>query len=90
MSKRTLTLGVGHVSVSKAEVTQQQRLVLVLERLTAMAKADEDFAEFFSHDIEPVLDDIHNQDGFGTEGQSDPRGDFRNGAWRIDYVEGLD
>lgn len=75
---------------ARTDVTQQQRLVLVLERLIEMVKSDEDFAESFSTDLESVLDDIHGQDGFGTEGQSDPRGDFRNGDWRIDYVEGLD
>ena len=72
------------------KVTQQQRLVLVLERLIEMAKSDDDFVESFSTDLESVLDDIHHQDGFGTEGQSDPRGDFRDGDWRIDFVQGLD
>lgn len=71
-------------------VTQGQRLVRVLERLTEMARTDEDFAESFSTDLEPLLDEIHGQDGFGTEGQSDPRGDFRNGTWNIYHVEGLD
>ena len=29
-------------------------------------------------DINVMLDDILNEDGFGTEGQSDPRGDHRD------------
>lgn len=73
----------------KKNVTQPQRLVLVLERLITLAK-DEDFAEAFSEDLNGLLDDVHSNDGFGTEGQSDPRGDFREGTWDMSLVQGLD
>lgn len=74
----------------KTQVMQKQRVVLVLQRLAALANEDEDFAESLSDDLTVMLDDIHGQDGFGTEGQSDPRGDFRDGQWRMDRVQSLD
>lgn len=68
----------------------QTRLTTVLGRLSALCIEDEDFAEAFSDDMENLLTDIHSQDGFGTEGQNDPRGDFRNGEFSMDKVEGVD
>lgn len=65
----------------------QKNCVTVLSRLAKMCEEDEDFAEMFSSDLETMLTDIHSQDGFGTEGQSDPRGDFRNGRWSMNKVE---
>lgn len=69
---------------------KQQRVVTVLNRMIEMAKEDPDYAEIFSDGLECLLDEIHGDDGFGTEGQSDPRGDFREGNWSMDNVEGLD
>lgn len=65
----------------------QQNCVTVLNRLAKMCEEDEDFAEALSGDLNTMLDEIHSQDGFGTEGQSDPRGDFRNGRWSMKKVE---
>lgn len=65
----------------------QQNCVTVLNRLAQMCEEDEDFAETLSGDLNTMLDEIHSQDGFGTEGQSDPRGDFRNGRWSMKKVE---
>jgi hypothetical protein len=72
------------------QTEQQRRLLAVLNRLIVMADDDADFAESFSEDLNQVLDDIHGQDGFGTEGQCDPRGDFREGKWSMQRVEGVD
>jgi len=69
---------------------QQERVVTVLGRLTIMAGKDEYFAEAISVDLEPLLDDILSQDGFGTEGQCDPRGDQRDFGWSMYKVEGVD
>lgn len=55
----------------------QKNLLIVLPRLIDMVDEDEDFAEGFAHDLEVLLNDIAWQDGFGTEQQCDPRGDFR-------------
>ena len=68
----------------------QKRVIKVLERLIEEVKNDADFASFFSDDLENVLTEIHSNDGFGTEGQCDPRGDFRNGNWSMTHVEGID
>lgn len=68
----------------------QERVVTVLARLGRMASEDEDFVGYFSEDLQKLLESIHNEDGFGTEGQCDPRGDFRNGHWSMDHVEGID
>lgn len=68
----------------------QKRIVLVLDRLIQLVKDDDDFAKAVSADIEVFLNDIHGNDGFGTEGQSDPRGDFRSGHWSMTKVEGID
>jgi len=67
----------------------QRCVIKVLERMIEMAKANEDDADMFAEVLDDALDDIHGSDGFGTEGQDDPRGDFRNGEWSMDNVEGV-
>lgn len=71
--------------------TKQKRVVKVLENMIALVKGDEDYAEMFSVPLESELSDIRAMDGFGTEGQCDPRGDQRDGdEYSMDYVEGID
>jgi hypothetical protein len=65
----------------------QTNCILVLNRLAKLCEEDEDFANWLAGDLTMVLDEIHSQDGFGTEGQNDPRGDFRNGKWSMKKVE---
>lgn len=65
----------------------QQNCVTVLNRLAKMCEEDEDFAKSLSGDLDTLLDEIQSQDGFGTEAQSDPRGDFRNGRWSMKKIE---
>jgi hypothetical protein len=65
----------------------QNNCVTVLSRLAKMCEEDADFAATLVDDLQTILDEIHSQDGFGTEGQSDPRGDFRNGHWSMSKVE---
>lgn len=67
----------------------QRNCVAVLRRLVQMCEDDEGFAEALASDLTEMLDAIHGQDGFGTEGQSDPRGDARNGRWSMKKVEGV-
>jgi hypothetical protein len=65
----------------------QNNCVTVLKRLAKMCEEDESFADAFVDDLDSLLNEIHSQDGFGTEGQSDPRGDFRNGRWSMKKIE---
>lgn len=69
---------------------EQERVAQVLARMSAMAMADEDDAAMFSELLENSLGELNGEDAFGTEGQNDPRGDFRNGSWSMRCVEGVD
>jgi len=51
---------------------------------------DEDYAEVYAEELEGLLENLHQCDFFGTEGQNDPRGDFREGVWSMLKVEGID
>ena len=68
----------------------QKRVIKVLERLIEDVRENEEQADGLMEDLEIFLNGIHSMDGFGTEGQSDPRGDFRNGTWKMTRVEGID
>lgn len=68
----------------------QKRTVLVLKRMLKMAKENPEDAAAFSDILEEGLDQLHSNDCFGTEGQCDPRGDFREGRWTMDRVQGVD
>jgi len=37
-----------------------------------------------------MLNTLQSEDAFGTEGQNDPRGDFRESNWSMEYVQGID
>jgi hypothetical protein len=43
--------------------------------------------EEWAESLDSILDDMKNNDQFGTEGQVDPRGDFRNGEFTIWNME---
>ncbi|MAX51686.1 MAG: hypothetical protein CMH22_16105 [Methylophaga sp.] len=70
-------------------MSYSKRVKLVLERLSKIA-GDEDEAESIAGPLDMMLDDLHEEDFFGTEGQCDPRGDFREEVWSIDRVQGVD
>jgi len=65
----------------------QTNCITVLNRLAKMCEDDEDFANALSSDLDTMLNEIQSQDGFGTEAQCDPRGDFRNGRWSMKKIE---
>ena len=69
---------------------RQKRVVRVLARLMKMAKADDGDAGGISEMLEAGLTDLQCNDFFGTEGQNDPRGDFRDADWSMSYVQGID
>lgn len=69
---------------------QQQRTIKVLENMIQLCKDAYDYAEQFSEFLDESLDDMKGDDAFGTEGQCDPRGDFRDGEYSMYHVEGID
>jgi hypothetical protein len=71
---------------------QQQRVIKVLERMRDLVLSDEPMADIFAEPLDEVLEVLRLEDAFGTEGQNDPRGDFRDGErlWGMGYVQGLD
>ena len=66
-----------------------ERVQLVLDRLKIIA-GDEESAESMSGLMDMMLSDLQGEGLFGTEGQSDPRGDFRIQQWNMSYVQGVD
>ena len=70
------------------QIKIQKNIELVLTRLTALSNESVDFAKEFTKDLEFILNEIHSNDGFGTEGQCDPSGDFRDGKWTMNKVQG--
>lgn len=71
---------------------EQQRVSKVLDRMQQMVSPDSDpeNAAVFAPCLEQMLDALACEDFFGTEGQDDPRGDFRNGMWNMEHVQGVD
>lgn len=69
---------------------QQERVAKVLDNIRALVMEDDDNAAMFAEMLENNLDELNVEDAFGSEGQSDPRGDFRNGEWSMTKVEGID
>lgn len=73
------------------EMTEQQRRVLtVLSRMREQVQKDPDAAEMFSEGLDSLLQELADNDCFGTEGQLDPRGDGRDGEWSLWCVQGVD
>lgn len=57
--------------------------------LLACGKDEEALGDLCSQ-LDTALDELHSCDFFGTEGQCDPRGDFRDDSWSLYYVQGVD
>ena len=68
----------------------QIRVSTVLRRMADEVERDEGFGDFLIAELEQLLNEYQYMDGFGTEAQCDPRGDFREGIWGMDNVEGID
>lgn len=67
----------------------QKNVITVLERMIDHVKEYEDDAEVFADHLEIMLDELHSMDFFGTEGQMDPRGDFRDKTYSMNKVQGV-
>lgn len=61
----------------------KQNLNAVLGRIGMLVDDDADFARTLAVELESFLDEYGIDDGFGTERQCDPRGDFRDCNWSI-------
>ena len=59
------------------------RFKKVLNRMIEMAEEEDYYLRYFVEDIDNLLDSMNSEDMFGTEGQCDPRGDFRDGEWSM-------
>lgn len=68
----------------------QQRVKKVLENMINLVESDEDYADWFSEELETYLEELAIQDGFGTECQCDPRGDGREGDYSMYHVQDID
>jgi hypothetical protein len=80
----------GREDVEAPDALVQQRVCRVLERMADEARADENNAEGLAHILEDLLNDLKAEEGFGSEAENDPRGDFRKGHWDMGTVEGVD
>lgn len=61
----------------------------VLENMIHLCEVDDDYVDIFSECLERMLNDIMQNDGFGTEAECDPRGDWRSGRWGMWKVQGV-
>lgn len=70
----------------------KKRIKVVLERLVEFTydDVDDSTANVLAEQFECMLEELHGEDFFGTEGQCDPRGDFRDGTWSMYKVQGID
>jgi hypothetical protein len=79
------------VPTRKAQVSKAQvRIYKVLDNLKSYVSDSESAAEIIAEWLEESLNELLHEDFFGTEGQNDPRGDFRDGQWSMNRVQGID
>lgn len=67
----------------------QQRVVTVLAAMIEVNGYDKHRACDVLPELQAMLDDIKDSGGFGSRGEHDPRGNFQEGAWSMDKVQGL-
>ena len=62
----------------------QSGVIQVLESIIAQVKNSEEDALVYAEELEEMLNYLQSEDFFGTEGQTDPRGDQRDGnIWTV-------
>lgn len=69
---------------------QQQRVLLILDRIKEQVQKDQYNGEVYSDFLENMLNKMLGCDIFGTEGQCDPRGDMRDHDYSMWNVQGYD
>lgn len=60
------------------KITHDIGNITILNDLIEKCKSDDHFNDCLTESLEAMLDDLLSDDMFGTEGQTDPRGDRRN------------
>ena len=77
------------MAAKKKSTDIKANVLRVLEEIKSrVEKPDYDGAvEEWAEALDTMLEEMHNNDQFGTEGQTDPRGDFREGQWSIHEME---
>ena len=68
---------------------QQQNTIKVLQNMIEMVQEEPEYGVDFACLLESGLNELASYDAFGTEQSTDPRGDFRNGSWDLEDVEGF-
>lgn len=77
--------------MSEKELTiEQKRLFKVLENIKRNCIENPSDSEEYLRVMDDMLDILLCNDFFGTEGQTDPRGDGRNGEFNYCNIEGVD
>ncbi len=61
----------------------QRSVISVLEKIKTQVQNSEEDAEVYAEELDIMLDALLQEDMFGTEGQTDPRGDQREGPWTM-------
>lgn len=67
----------------------RKNVVTVLRRLSNSVEndMDDESVDCLAESLDEFLDSLKNDDFFGTEAQSDPRGDGRNSNWTINKIQ---
>ena len=65
----------------------QKNVLTVLDRIKQQVIDSEDDADGYAEALDAMLNNLNVYHFFGTEAQSDPRGDYRNGDWSIHKIE---
>lgn len=65
----------------------KQEAMKIIDKLKEKSLNDPDSV---ASGLESMLEQYHMDDGFGTEGETDPRGDFRDQSYTMWNVEGDD
>lgn len=61
----------------------QRNVIDVLQRMINAAANSPSDADVYAAELDDMLDNLRDNDFFGTEGADDPRGDFRAGDWAL-------
>jgi hypothetical protein len=68
--------------------TLKKNLITVLNRISNdVSISDDETVELWASAFDEMLDNLKDNDFFGTEGQNDPRGDNRNAKWTIKNIK---